>query len=206
MKNIVYILNGKAYVNLTNRCENACSFCIRNTGEGVQGTNLWLDGDATGSEAIAAFENLSEKIDDEVVFCGFGEPTENMDALKATAKYLKANGYKTRLNTNGLGSVSNGRNIVSELGDIDVVSVSLNNCSPEKYAEITNSSYGLDAFGYVVDFARECKAAHKEVVFTVVDVIGEGDVEACRALCEKLDIPLRVRKYIPDNYSDGRNN
>ena len=32
MKNntVVYTLNQKAYINLTNRCSNRCDFCIRN--------------------------------------------------------------------------------------------------------------------------------------------------------------------------------
>lgn len=199
MNNYVYILQGKAYVNLTNKCENACSFCIRNTGKGVNGVELWLDKEPTAGDVIEAFDKLDYD-GREVVFCGFGEPTENLSALVGSAREFKRRGYSTRLNTNGLGNLANGRDITRELCDIDVVSVSLNNYNAEKYSRITRSRYGLKAFDAVIDFAERCKAAGLNVVFTVVDVIGEDDVEECKKLCDKLGIPLRVRAYVADNY------
>lgn len=199
MDNYVYILDGKAYVNLTNRCGNACAFCIRNTGDGVGKTPLWLDKEPTADEVTAAFFKLNPT-EKEVVFCGFGEPTERLDLLKECAARFKALGYSTRLNTNGLGSLSNGRNIAPELKDIDVISVSLNNHNAQKYLQITNSKYGLAAFDGVIEFAEACKREGHNVVFTVVDVIGEEDIEKCKVLCKSLDIPLRVREYVADNY------
>ena len=200
-----YILDGKAYINLTNKCHNACEFCIRNTGDGVKDAVLWLDREpASADEVIAAFDKLSPD-SDEVVFCGFGEPTECLDTLKAVARELKAAGYKTRLNTNGLGSLANGRNIAPELkGLIDVASVSLNDHNAEKYLEITGSEYGLRAFPAVIEFAKACKAQGIQTLFTVVDVIGAADIEKCRALCDELGIPLRVRAYVADNYKNDK--
>ncbi len=198
--NYVYVLDGKAYINLTNKCRNACAFCIRNTGDGVAGTPLWLDKEPTATDVMTAFDALAPCADKEVVFCGYGEPTENLDALKACAAQLKARGYTTRLNTNGLGSLAAGRDISGELTDIDTVSVSLNAGSAERYYEITNSAYGLDAFPALVEFAQACKARGITTVFTVVDVIGDDQINKCKTLCAKLDIPLRVRKYVGDNY------
>lgn len=201
--NYVYILDGKAYINLTNKCRNNCAFCIRRTGDGVKGTPLWLDRDATAPEVMAQFETLKGGLEsNEVVFCGYGEPTENLDALKACARALKQKGYSTRLNTNGLGSLAAGRDITKELDDIDIASVSLNNCNAQKYYEITRSHYGLDAFGAVIDFAKGCKARGITTVFTVVDTIGQADIAACKTLCDGLGIPLRVREYVSDNYND----
>ena len=200
--NYVYMLDGKAYVNLTNKCGNACEFCIRNSGDGVAGTPLWLDKEPTADEAIAAFDAFPDKAD-EVVFCGFGEPTESLEVLKACAKAFKAKGYKTRLNTNGLGDLSNNRSIAAELKDIDTVSVSLNNYTAQKYLDITKSSYGLKAFDAVIGFALECKAQGINTVFTVVDTIGAEDIKECKKLSEKLGIPLRVREYISDNYNNN---
>lgn len=199
MNNYVYILQGKAYVNLTNKCSNACSFCIRNTGSGVRDTELWLDSEPTAADVIRAFDGIGYT-GRKAVFCGFGEPTENMPALVGSAREFKRRGLTTRLNTNGLGELVNGRDIVGELVDIDTVSVSLNNFNAEKYCEITRSSFGAAAFPAVIDFARKCKAAGHETVFTVVDVIGRDDIEECRKLCASLGIPLRVRTYISDNY------
>ncbi len=202
MNNYVYILDGKAYVNLTNKCHNACSFCIRNTGNGVAGTPLWLDNEPTAAEVVAAFDKLGYT-GEEIVFCGYGEPTENLSALIGSAREFKRRGYRTRLNTNGLGNLVNGMDITGELGCIDTVSVSLNNHTAEKYAEITKSAFGLRAFDAVLGFAKACKAAGSNVVFTVVDVIGDDDVKCCKQLCDGMDIPLRVRKYVADNYGDG---
>lgn len=201
--NYVYILNGKAYVNLTDKCHNACEFCIRNTGDGVAGTKLWLKKEPTADEVISAFSAFvksGEVKAREVVFCGFGEPTERVSELTECAKRFKAMGYSTRLNTNGLGSAVNGRDITGELLDIDVVSVSLNQCDEKKYALVTRSIFGLDAFSYVLDFAVKCKSRGINTVFTVVDTIGKDDIERCGEIAKKTGIPLRVREYVSDNY------
>lgn len=199
--NYAYLLEGKAYINLTNKCPNACTFCIRNTGDGVNGVPLRLDSEPTDERAVlACFDGLDYK-GEEVVFCGFGEPTQNMRVLVPTARELKRRGYKLRLNTNGLGNLINGRNIVPDLADMDVVSVSLNNCDASKYLAVTRSKYGIEAFDGVLDFARRCKAARLNIIFTIVDVIGDKDIAKCKVLCDNMGIPLRVRKYISDNYN-----
>lgn len=199
--NYAYLLDGKAYINLTNKCGNACTFCIRNTGDGVKDTPLWLDDEPTDkAQVLRAFDNLGYT-GQEVVFCGYGEPTENLSVLKEVAHELKARGYTLRLNTNGLGSLVNGRNIAPELCDMDIVSVSLNNCTADKYLAVTQSSFGLKAFDGVLEFALSCKAAGLNVMFTVVDVIGEDNIANCKKLCDNMGIPLRVREYVSDNYN-----
>ncbi len=201
MNNYVYVLDGKAYVNLTNKCHNACAFCIRNTGDGVAGTPLWLDSEPTADDVTNAFEEVKSLLkSDEIVFCGYGEPTEALGVLNECAKRFKAAGYKLRLNTNGLGSLVAGRDITGELKNFDTVSVSLNNCDAEKYYAVTQSAFGTAAFDGVVEFAKSCKAAGINTVFTVVDTIGRADIEASENLAASLGIPLRVRTYIADNY------
>ena len=96
MNNYVYILDGKAYVNLTNKCDNACEFCIRNSGDGVADTPLWLDAEPTADDVEKAFDGLRSRLtSDEVVFCGFGEPTAALDTLIERARRFKAKGYRT---------------------------------------------------------------------------------------------------------------
>ena len=82
------------------------------------------------SEVIAEFEKFNMDEYEEVVFCGFGEPTERFDVLIKVAEYVKKTyGKKTRINTNGVGNLVNGRDIVPEMeGLIDTISISLNNC------------------------------------------------------------------------------
>lgn len=201
MNNYAYMLDGKAYINLTNKCHNACTFCIRNTGDGVKGTRLWLSDEPSDEKVVlAAFDALGYE-SGEVVFCGYGEPTENMKALVPLARELKRRGYFTRLNTNGLGSLVNGRDIAPELKDCDVISVSLNNATADKYLSVTRSRFGEAAFDGVLDFAKRCKENGLNVVFTVVDIIGEKDIANCKNLCDNMDIPLRVREYVSDNYN-----
>lgn len=204
-ENFVYLLDGKAYINLTNRCSNRCSFCIRNTGDGVAGNTLWLAKEPTAQEVIGAFEKVKPYLQsDEVVFCGYGEPTDALDVLLECAEYFKSEGYTTRLNTNGLGSADNGKNIAPLLKDFDVVSISLNAPTAQKYNAVTNSKYGDGALDQVVDFARQVKRAGIKAVFTVVDVIGDEDIAACKRLAENEGIELRVRQYISDNYESNK--
>lgn len=204
--NYVYILDGKAYINLTNKCHNACTFCIRNTGDGVAGIPLWLKAEPTADDVIKAFDSVKNSLtSSEVVFCGYGEPTEALDVLTEVAARLKATGYKLRLNTNGLGVLTNGFDITPRLKDFDIISVSLNNSTPEKYAAVTRSVYGLNALPAVIDFAVKCKAVGLSVVFTVVDVIGADDIEECKKIADKTGITLRVREYISDNYEGSDN-
>lgn len=203
--NYVYLLDGRAYVNLTNRCHNACGFCIRNTGDGVAGTPLWLNKEPTADEVILAFQNVKNSItDNEVVFCGYGEPTEKLGTLIECAARLKSMGYKLRLNTNGLGELVNGKNIAPLLKDFDTVSVSLNESNADKYAQITKSAYGRDAFDAVVKFAKSCKNEGIPTVFTVVDTIGDDAVEECKKIAESVGVQLRVRRYVADNYGEGK--
>lgn len=207
--NYAYILGGQAYVNITNKCHNACTFCIRNTGDGVAGTPLWLDKEPTADEVMACFDSIKGMLtSNEVVFCGYGEPTERLDVLTDCAARLKKAGYKIRLNTNGLGNLVNRGRTVGDKGiapllkDFDTVSVSLNESNAEKYADVTRSVYGFDAFGAVLRFAEDCKNEGINTVFTVVDTIGGADIKECEAVCASLGIPLRVRKYISDNYGE----
>ena len=198
-------MDGRAYVNLTNRCHNACVFCIRNTGDGVKGTPLWLNKEPTADEVLLAFENVKDYITDgEVVFCGYGEPTERLDVLTDCAARLKKTGYKLRLNTNGLGDLVNGKSIAPLLKDFDTVSVSLNESDADKYAKVTKSAYGTVAFDAVIKFACDCKKEGIYTVFTVVDTIGGADIEECKKIAERTGIPLRVREYIADNYGEGK--
>lgn len=75
-------------------------------------------------------------------FCGYGEPTCALEMLEKTAKYVKEK-YKLpiRVNTNGLGNLYHGRDIVPELAEyIDSVSISLNAANAEEYNKVTRPS------------------------------------------------------------------
>ena len=198
----LYTLDGNLYVNLTNKCSNGCDFCVRNERSSYYGNYLWLrNGDPTVEGVIAAakgFGDLSRF--KEVVFCGFGEPTYKMAEMLALCDFFHEKGLKTRLNTNGQGNLINKRDIVPDLKDkIDFVNVSLNASCVEKYQPICRSQYGESGFAGMIEFAKLCRRNGVPCRFSIVDCIGEDEVEACKRLAESIKIPLYVRKYITDS-------
>lgn len=193
----VYKVHGNLYVNLTNKCPCACTFCIRNNGDGAYGSDsLWLEREPTAAEVIEAVAGYNEDSYDEIVFCGYGEPTEKLDVLLEVAKELKSRYKKiVRLNTNGLGSRINGKDIAPLLGDaVDIVSVSMNAGSSEEYNRLCRPKWD-DGFDEMLRFASECKKYVPKVMFSVVDVIPAEEIERCRSIADRLGIYLRVRKY-----------
>jgi TatD DNase family protein len=92
--------------------------------------------------------------------------------MKDVARWVKANGGRTRLNTDGHGSLINHRNIVPELvGLIDAVSVSLNSPDPAQYGELMRLDPGI-YFPAMLEFAREAVRLIGSVSMTVVDLDG----------------------------------
>ncbi len=198
----VYTLDGNLYINLTNKCSNGCDFCVRNERTSYYGNYLWLkNGDPTVEKVISAangFGDLSRF--KEVVFCGFGEPTYKVAEMVALCDFFHDKGLSTRLNTNGQGNLINKRDIVPELkGKIDLVNVSLNASCAEKYQPICRSQFGESGFAGLIEFAKNCKRAGVNCRFSIVDCIGEEEVEACKRLAESVKIPLYIRKYIQDS-------
>lgn len=197
MDTIVYELGNNLYINLTNRCSNDCEFCVRNGKTSYYGNELWLEKEPTAEEVLAA---VPDKNYDEVVFCGFGEPTFRLGVLLEVGKTLRARGYCVRLNTNGQGNLINGEDVVPALaGAVDFVNVSLNASDRDRYFDLCRPVFGEDAFEELISFACSCKSAGIATTFSVVDCIGEKEVEKCRALAKKVGIPLRVREMIEDS-------
>ena len=197
-----YTLDGNLYINLTNKCSNGCDFCVRNERASYYGNYLWLKkGDPTVEKVIAqvnGFGDLSRF--KEVVFCGFGEPTYKMDEMLALCDYFHDKGLKTRLNTNGQGSLINKRDIPPELkGKIDFVNISLNASCSEKYQKICRSQFGESVFEAILEFAKQCNRNGVACRFSIVDCIGEEEVEACKRLAESVKVPLYIRSYITDS-------
>ena len=198
----LYTLDGNLYVNLTNKCSNACDFCVRNERASYFGNYLWLKhGDPTAEKVIAAANGYGDLTRfKEVVFCGFGEPTYKMAEMLALCDYFHEKGLKTRLNTNGQGNLINKRDVTPELkGKIDFVSISLNASCYEKYQAICRSQYREAGFDSMIEFAKLCRRNGIACRFSIVDCIGEEEVQACKYLAESVKIPLYVRKYITES-------
>ena len=177
-----YTLRDSLYVNLTIRCNADCVFCDRKGDAVIKGHNLKIDREPSVEEVIGEIGDPTRYA--EIVFCGYGEPTIRLEALKEIARWVKQKGGKTRLNTDGHGSVINKRNIVPELvGLLDAVSISLNTTDPVQYGELMRID-GPRFFQAMVEFAKESARLLPKVVMTIVD-LDEVDGEKARAFVEK---------------------
>ncbi len=191
---LAYPIRNSLYLNLTAQCNNNCVFCGRNRGYVVKGHDLALDHDPDAAEMIAAMGDVSAY--DEVVFCGYGEPTMRLEVLKEVARYLKGRGQKVRLNTNGLADLQYGREVAPELvGLIDAVSISLNTADPAQYDALCRSRYGARAYPAMLAFARSCLKAGLRTVLTVV-AMPDIDVEAARKVALEVGAEFRVRSFV----------
>ena len=197
---ISYEVGDNLYLNLTNKCPCACTFCIRSHADGAYGSDpLWLEHEPSMDEIKADLDKRDLKKYREIVFCGYGEPTERLDAVVETAGYLRKKGCrKLRINTNGLGEAINGTSgstakLLSET--MDVISVSLNAPTEKEYMEVTRPKYE-HAFGLMCTFVSDCvKTGKAEVIVSIVDVIPQEQIEASRELAEKLGAHLRIRTF-----------
>ncbi|MCQ2417264.1 MAG: TIGR04100 family radical SAM protein [Oscillospiraceae bacterium] len=195
---ILYPVGSHLYVNLTNQCPCACTFCIRQNGDGAYGSDsLWLEHAPSFEEVKEAFSRWNLADFTELVFCGYGEPTEALELLLDTAAYAKTleGCPSVRLNTNGLSDLIHGTATAHRMhGLMDTVSISLNAGTKAEYMAVTRPKWD-NAFEAMQQFAVECKQYVPSVMFTVVDVISKEEIAAAQSLANQLGIPLRVRKY-----------
>ena len=190
-----YKIGNNLYINLTNRCSNRCTFCVRNGKETYEGHALWLKNGEPPLEAVIA-EIGDPTAYGEIVFCGFGEPTYRLEDILAICDYVHAHGGKTRLNTNGHGSLINGYDIAPVLkGKLDGINISLNAPDVESYNAVCLPEKA-EAYAAMLAFARACRESGLNAWFSVVDCIGEESVEKCRKVALKVGLPLRVREMI----------
>lgn len=199
MADIVYTYNNSVYMNITNRCPCACIFCVRKSDDGIGSAgSLWHRDDPTWEQIKSAIDAFDFSSYDTVTFCGFGEPTSALDNLIASCKYLKSKyNIAIRLNTNGLSDLNNGKPTAHLFeGLVDIVSISLNAPERERYYYISMPRFGMGAFDSLINFIKDCKKYIKTVKLTVVDILTEDEIEACRKIAEDLGTEFRVRKNL----------
>ena len=196
---ITYELGPSLYINLTNRCTNNCSFCVRNSRDSVNGTDaLWLPGQEPSLDEIKKdFKKRDLSKYHEVVFCGFGEPFLRYEELLSAAQWLKSEyNPQIRVNTNGHANLIAGHDITPRLeGIIDALSISLNAPSSKKYQELCNSIYD-DAFDQLLDFTKKAKKYVKDITLTVVDAISAEDIASCEKIANVCGVSFRVRELM----------
>ena len=209
---LVYLLDGKIYINLTNRCTNDCIFCLRKDKDDVVGQTLWLDNEnSNADDVIKQFEekrnelltthNLPFK---EVIFCGYGEPMLKFDVMKQVAKYIKDKYPETkiRVNTNGHANYVYKKNVVPECkGLIDEFSVSLNGSTKEEYDELSQPKFD-EAYDEMKKFIKACSDEGISVIASVVEGYKGRhlDLEKCEEIAKSLGAKFRVREWIKNGY------
>ena len=199
---ITYIVEGKLYVNMTNTGSNRCEFCIRNNGDGAYGSDsLWLEREPSREEILDSVFSHNLADFPELVFCGYGEPTYRLDDAVFVAKEVKKAHpeIKVRINTNGHSDLILGRNTAPDYeGAFDIVSISLNTPSAERYQQICHSVFGEKAFDALLHFAGEVKKYVPVVCLSAVkETLNLEEIRECKKICESLGVTLRLRDYIP---------
>lgn len=187
------------YVNLTNQCNCACTFCLRSMKKMAEESSLWLQQEPTVAEVKEELDKLPWEYVKEIVFCGFGEPTLRLDALLELLAYVKQQHPEipTRVNSNGLADLHYGRPVAQDFqGLLDTISISLNASNAERYLELTRARYGIESWGAMLKFAETCKQYIPNVVLTVVEKVeNQADIDLCQKICDQRGLTLRVRLY-----------
>lgn len=201
---IAYEYGDGLYVNLTNRCNCACLFCIRKSdSEALFHHDLWLPREPDREEILGDILRHPLSSYAELVFCGFGEPSYRIDDILWICDRLRENEPllpPLRLNTNGHGSLILGRDITPAFTNrLDRISISLNASNKEEYLAVTRPQEGEAAWQALLDFTAAAARAVPEVTLTVVDYEKtDEELAACRALAESLGAQLRIREYETD--------
>ena len=192
---IAYQIRNSMYLNITNTCNLACKFCPKFIDYEVKGHYLKLEHEPDVDDIFRSV-GQPEKYD-EIVFCGYGEPTRRLEVLKVIAQRMKERGVKKiRLNTDGLANLFYGRNVLPELkGLVDSISISLNAADAGFYSEVCRSKYGEKAYKAVCDFILEAKKYIPDVAISVV-ALPDLDLDACKAKAKELGVPMRIREYM----------
>lgn len=203
--NLVYELDNKIYINLTNACSNNCVFCIRSIKDDVVGTNLFLSSEnVEADDVINQLENFKDKIKDEIVFCGYGEPLIKLRTVETVAKYIKKNypKVKIRVNTNGQASLIHKKDVPKELANyVDKVSISLNAENQQKYDILSQPAYE-NSYEAVKKFISDCVKYGIDSTATVVTGYKnyKVDIDKCKQITESLGAKFRERPWLDSGY------
>lgn len=189
---IAYRIRDSLYLNITNRCTNVCSFCVKFRSDFVKGYKLRLDREPSEEEVMQAIGDPSAYR--EIVFCGYGEPLQRLDMVKKISAWIKKNKGRVRINTNGHANMIHRRNVVPELkGLVDSISVSLDAQDEDTYNRICKPLY-KDAYRELLRFIQEAREVIPDVQATVVGIEGV-DVEKCKAIADRLGVRFRLRSF-----------
>ena len=196
---ISYQIKNSLYLNMTNHCTNRCVFCVRETAPETY-PNLWLERDPTLPEIMAelsSYKTLNRF--EEIVFCGYGEPTCRLyDMLEVCRRLKEVTATPIRVNTNGHASLILKENTPPLFkGLVDCVSISLNAADPETYMRLCRPRFGEDAYTGMLKFAREVVYYVPQVVLTAIrGTVPDEDLERCAEIAREIGAGFRIRELI----------
>lgn len=202
MADIIYKYKQTPYFNITNKCPCSCVFCIRDKKDVIgEAMKMWHDIQPNFDDVKNAIDSFDWSGVECAVFCGYGEPTNELELLLKSASYMKEKHpeIKLRLNTNGLSDLINCKPTAKAICEkIDAVSVSLNEITSEKYDKITRNIYPGKAFDAMLKFTQDCVKYCDDVRMTVVDLISRQEIEEAQKVCQSTGARFVVRKYVPE--------
>ncbi len=189
---ISYVIGDRLYLNITDRCTLACAFCPKTQGvRKVHDYDLTLDHRPEVAEILAAIDDPARY--DQVVFCGFGEPTLRLKVLLEVAREIKARGGRVRVNTDGLANLVHKRNVLPEMAEcVDALSVSLNAQDAATYDRHCEPAL-KGSFDAVVEFLRLAPRYIPDTTATAIDGLEGVDIAACERLARSLGVGFRRR-------------
>lgn len=194
--NIVYTYGGGLYINMTNRCTNKCTFCVRQMTDGLGGADsLWLEQEPSVQEVIEELKKFGAEEYEEVIFCGYGEPTIRLDEVLQVSRYIKEHmNTQVRVNTNGLSDLIHKKRTAPLFeGAVDRLSVSLNEADAAAYNGLCKPEFGEKSYEAILQFIKDAKQYVDHIAVSVVSCIPKESVEACRQIAQELDVEFKVR-------------
>lgn len=189
---IAYKIDNRLYLSITDRCTLDCAFCPKNQGDfAVHGYDLRMDHRPQVDEIIAAVGDPT--VYDEIVFCGYGEPTLRLKVLLEVARYVKSHGGKVRINTDGLANLVHKDDVLPEMAEcIDALSVSMNAQNEAIYVQhcLPNLPGSYQA---MLKFLEEARQFIPDVTATAIDGLDGVDIAACEQRARQIGVGFRAR-------------
>jgi TatD family-associated radical SAM protein len=190
---ISYPIGNRLYLSINDRCTLECAFCPKTQGSlKVHDFDLTMDHRPEVEEIIAAVGNPARY--DEVVFCGYGEPTLRLKVLLKVAHYIKAHGGRVRINTDGLANLVHKEDVLPKLAAcVDALSVSMNAQDEAVYNRHCVPNLP-GSFAAMLAFLEEAPKFIPDVTATAIDGLDGVDIAACERMARERGVHFRHRE------------
>lgn len=187
-----YPIGDRLYLNITDRCTLRCRFCPKHRqGPQVHQYDLSLDRPPVVADILAAVGDPTGY--DEVVFCGFGEPTLRLRPLLQVAGFVRSRGVRVRVNTDGLANRVHKRNVLPQLAEcVDALSISMNAQCEAVYNRHCDPAMP-GSFEAMLEFLSLAPQYIADVTASAIDGLEGVDIDACRLLAEQRGANFRRR-------------